>query len=170
MPQQPRSSSKKKPAKAGKKPARVAKPSTLPTRPRPELKTSAKPRPVETRLTGLEDQIAALRIVGRRRTAVAEGGRRASALAAGPRPMAPQALSDAQILAGVIEVVRELTDERPVTPERRLGDLGVPKEPLARRLNAKFFGGVDVLAAEQFNDGQTVGTVAYIVAITLEGQ
>lgn len=84
--------------------------------------------------------------------------------------MAPQALSDAQILAGVIEVVRELTDERPVTPERRLGDLGVPKEPLARRLNAKFFGGVDVLAAEQFNDGQTVGTVAYIVAITLEGQ
>ena len=60
-------------------------------------------------------------------------------------------------------MIRSLTNDPNVATDRALGEMNVPLEPLARRLNDRFFDGDAVLAAEDFNDTTLLGTVVLIV-------
>jgi hypothetical protein len=91
------------------------------------------------------------------------------ALAAGAVPLpAPPVGGTA---GAVWQIVWELSDDKEnVRFNRSLSSLDVPFETLARRLNARFFGGNDKFSGSSFSKTTTVGDVVTMVEDAQEGK
>jgi hypothetical protein len=75
--------------------------------------------------------------------------------------------SDEQLLLDLLSMLRSLTSIEQINEESSLGELGIPGDALASRINLQFFGEKARIAPDDLADNHTVGTLAYLIALHL---